>query len=94
MFTRNVRRLYQPSVKRCCDCHEYKVAIAYQIIPLHRTGGNHIWWLCRDCGASRGILPTPELTRRLQRLEEKERSEQRAKVVTLTPRTAALSSRA
>ena len=94
MFTRNVRRLYQPSVKRCCDCHEYKVAIAYQIIPLHRTGGSHTWWLCRDCGASRGIYPTPELSRRLQRLEEKERSEQRAKVVTLTPRPTTLSSRA
>ncbi|WP_261892180.1 hypothetical protein [Acaryochloris marina] len=94
MFTRNVRRLYQPSVRQCCDCHEYKVAIAYQIIPLRRTGGSQIWWICRDCGQSRGIFPTPELSRRLRRMEEKKRAEQRAKVIVLPPRLTTISKRA
>ena len=52
MFTRNVRRLYHPSVGQCCDCHEFKVALPTKSFPsaelvvatsggYAKTVGNH-----------------------------------------------------
>ncbi|NJM67870.1 MAG: hypothetical protein HC851_20470 [Acaryochloris sp. RU_4_1] len=68
---KSVRPVLVPCIKRCCDCGDRKVAIAFQAVVHRSTGEVHFWWYCQECAKWQGIKPSLDLLSKLKQMERK-----------------------
>jgi hypothetical protein len=65
----NLKALLVPTCQRCSGCGRLKIAVAWESLQLAPRSAQPWRFYCEECSRKKGIEPSPELMKKLPKME-------------------------